>query len=82
MDRARARALREDILATLEGCQDSYCSIRGKAVGMHTNGGCQCVRGLVESMLDLAVELEPYQRRQLRPALLEDTPNGETGGEG
>lgn len=29
------------------GCLDSFCYIKGKAKGMHTNGGCRCVRNLV-----------------------------------
>lgn len=26
------------------GCSDGYCVFRGKATGMHTNGGCHCLR--------------------------------------
>jgi len=29
------------------GCLDGFCYIKGKAKGMHTNGGCKCVRNLV-----------------------------------
>jgi len=29
------------------GCLDSFCYIKGKTKGMHTNGGCRCVRNLV-----------------------------------
>lgn len=29
------------------GCSDGFCYIKGKAKGMHTNGGCRCVKNLV-----------------------------------
>lgn len=28
----------------LDGCSDGYCKITGPAKGMHTNGGCRCLR--------------------------------------
>lgn len=28
----------------LGGCTDGYCNVTGKATGMHTNGGCRCLR--------------------------------------
>lgn len=34
----------ESYLQQLGGCGDGYCDITGKAKGMHTNGGCRCLR--------------------------------------
>jgi hypothetical protein len=28
--------------AVIGGCSDGYCSVTGRARGMHTNGGCKC----------------------------------------
>lgn len=28
----------------LDGCSDGYCKVLGPAKGMHTNGGCRCLR--------------------------------------
>ena len=33
---------REALFAGWEGCTDGNCIVRGKAKGMHTNGGCKC----------------------------------------
>ena len=46
------------------GCMDGYCAVKGKAGGMHTNGGCQCLRDLHEYLLELAVELEAVRYRR------------------
>lgn len=32
-----------DRLAAIGGCSDGYCRIK-RPVGMHTNGGCHCLR--------------------------------------
>jgi len=34
------------ILDQLEGCTDGFCDVLGPAKGMHTNGGCKCLRWL------------------------------------
>ncbi len=43
------------------GCGDGNCRIV-KPIGMHTNGGCRCIRSLVENLRQAAQLLEPYQR--------------------
>lgn len=32
----------------LRGCQNGWCWINGRAKGMHTNGGCRCIREAIE----------------------------------
>ncbi len=32
----------DDAVASLVGCSDGYCVIKGKSKGQHTNGGCRC----------------------------------------
>lgn len=34
----------EDYLQRIGGCTDGYCEVTGRAKGMHTNGGCRCLR--------------------------------------
>jgi len=34
----------ERTIKTLDGCSDGFCLITGPAKGMHTNGGCRCVK--------------------------------------
>jgi hypothetical protein len=43
------------------GCGDGNCKIV-KPTGMHTNGGCKCVRNLIENLRQAAQLLEPYNR--------------------
>lgn len=45
----------------IHGCTDGYCAIKGKAKGMHTNGGCRCVQNILrentsETMKRIALE--------------------------
>lgn len=35
--------IREILFRGFHGCSDGNCVITGKAVGMHTNGGCRCL---------------------------------------
>ena len=34
---------REALFKDWPGCSDGYCVVRGRAKGMHTNGGCRCL---------------------------------------
>ena len=44
---------RETLFAGWEGCTDGYCIVRGKAKGMHTNGGCRCLVNASRSQLTI-----------------------------
>lgn len=37
-----AKQFYDGVVASVGGCTDGYCSVTGKASGMHTNGGCRC----------------------------------------
>lgn len=66
----RINELRKMLLAQLEhGCQNGYCSISGKAKGMHTNGGCRCKKDVAELCLDLAVALDDHPQMYITPCL-------------
>lgn len=43
MNRKQLRALTDRVLGREVGCGDGAC-VFGYAGGMHTNGGCQCVK--------------------------------------
>jgi len=50
------------------GCSDGYCLIKGKAKGMHTNGGCKCVsdrmrRGGFQDRIDLERVLQGLHKK-------------------
>ncbi len=34
------------VLENVQGCSDGFCLISGPAKGMHTNGGCHCVKNI------------------------------------
>jgi hypothetical protein len=44
MNRKQLRALTDRVLGREVGCGDSLC-VFGCGDGMHTNGGCQCMKG-------------------------------------
>jgi len=50
------------------GCSDGYCYIKGPAKGMHTNGGCRCLREIKELSFELALVIEEsgHQRGRQR----------------
>ena len=54
----RLAAIRDTLT---HGCSDGNCVIKRKT-GMHTNGGCRCLRRLADDMLDCAAALEPVER--------------------
>lgn len=47
---------------TVTGCLDGYCHITGERTGQHTNGGCNCLRGL-EPRIRRNVEKSFYRLR-------------------
>jgi hypothetical protein len=49
------------------GCSDGYCIIRGKAKGMHTNGGCKCHKE--ERAIRIAMVCLNEQLKQAREIL-------------
>lgn len=51
------------------GCTDGYCTMRPRAGGMHTNGGCRCIDRLAELSLDVAGEADKFTRGKPRPEL-------------
>lgn len=67
------------ILSTY-GCLDGHCAINGPAKGMHTNGGCGCIRSIGELGLEIAVEAEHLERhmrgRHLPPPTGREVPRG------
>jgi len=45
--------IREIIFKGFDGCSDGCCIIKGKAKGMHTNGGCRCITRLNRAQLQI-----------------------------
>ena len=46
------------------GCSDGNCRVTGGSRGMHTNGGCRCMRALADyglEMSEAADRLAPYR---------------------
>lgn len=44
---------RKLLFSTWPGCTDGYCIVRGKAQGMHTNGGCRCLVNATRAQLQM-----------------------------
>jgi len=44
------------------GCADGYCAVKGRAAGMHTNGGCRCVREFLSSDLLVSTKAREVDR--------------------
>lgn len=59
---------------SLTGCQDGFCVIRGKAKGMHTNGGCRCIENIAVFALELAAEADKHANRVRGQQLPEPSP--------
>lgn len=45
--------IREIVFGGFEGCTDGFCIIKGRAKGMHTNGGCKCITNLSRPQLQI-----------------------------
>lgn len=57
-----------ELMRTLStyGCTDGHCAINCPAKGLHTNGGCRCIRSIGELGLEIAVEAERLERHMWR----------------
>lgn len=61
----------------LHGCSNGWCIIKGSAQGVHTNGGCHCLRNIEEAALHLAEEAEAARGKgQIQLPIKENDPFG------
>ena len=40
------------------GCSERFCYVRGKNTGMVTNGGCRCIKDIIQNNSPAVAEIE------------------------
>lgn len=60
MDDQTVEMLRDLWRVMTYGCGDGNCRIK-RPQGIHTNGGCKCIREMPEQLLEIAARIEPIR---------------------